>query len=46
MGFRRNPFRVANRLMCAFVPGLPKRNPGLELSNAFSVIRGAYTKTT
>jgi hypothetical protein len=35
---RRNSFRVAtSRNECVF-PGLPKRNPGLELANAFSVV--------
>ena len=35
---RRNSFRFASsRNECVF-PGLPKRNPGLELANAFSVI--------
>ena len=35
---RRNPFRVC--VFCewdASFPGLPKRNPGLKLANAFSV---------
>src|SRR6267142_2500347 len=37
-GRQRNPFRVASsRQWTCVVPGLPKRNPGLELANAFSV---------
>jgi hypothetical protein len=34
----RNSFRVAPSRNEMRFPGLPKRNPGLELANAFSVI--------
>jgi hypothetical protein len=36
-GGRRNSFRVAIDKKRCPVPGLPKRNPGLELTNAFGV---------
>ena len=37
---RRNSFRVASSTLSDLhVPGLPQRNPGLKLANAFSVIR-------
>jgi hypothetical protein len=36
---RHNSFRVASSKINASFPRLPKRNPGLELANAFSVIR-------
>ena len=32
-----NPFRVASREIEIRDPGLPRRNPGLELANAFGV---------
>ncbi|HKZ02626.1 MAG TPA: hypothetical protein VJ180_10320, partial [Pyrinomonadaceae bacterium] len=35
--FFRNPERVAFRNFGALSQGLPKRNPGLKLANAFSV---------
>jgi hypothetical protein len=36
----RNSFRVAKSLFANIpYPGLPKRNPGLKLANAFSVNR-------
>ena len=36
---QRNPFRVCLLQMGRLFPGLPKRNPGLKLANAFSVKR-------
>jgi hypothetical protein len=36
---RRNSFRVAPSRNQSVFPGLPERNPGLELANAFSVIQ-------
>src|SRR5687768_16261137 len=42
LGFRNNldatPFRVASTILAPVIPDLPKRNPGLELANAFSVM--------
>ena len=37
---RRNSFRVAWRTNEIPFPGLPERNPGLKLANAFSVFSG------
>ena len=35
----RNPVRVATSYRGVVDPGLPEGNPGLELANAFSVVR-------
>ena len=35
--YGRNPFRVCAFCKWGLSPALPKRNPGLELANAFSV---------
>ena len=40
---RRNPFRVAKSFLVGFVPRVAKRNPGLKLANAFSVMSLALT---